>query len=90
MNLVTVLTDRHQIMNKVEEGPIRASVQKRSRSYPRSKVQAGQGSAHRKRSIQANNKARAIKNAKRVFLYLLAHPCHDCGEKDPVVLESIT
>lgn len=41
----------------------------------------------RKRSIQANNKARAIENAKRVFLYLLAHPCQDCGEKDPVVLE---
>ena len=44
-------------------------------------------SPDRKRSIQANNKARAIENAKRVFLYLLAHPCQDCGEKDPVVLE---
>jgi hypothetical protein len=41
----------------------------------------------RKRSIQAKNKTRAIENAKRVFLYLLAHPCQDCGEEDPVVLE---
>jgi len=45
------------------------------------------GSPDRKRSIQANNKAKAIENAKRVFLYLLAHPCQDCGAKDPVVLE---
>jgi len=45
------------------------------------------GSPDRKRSIQANNKARAIENAKRAFLYLLAHPCQYCGEKDPVVLE---
>lgn len=46
-----------------------------------------QCSPARKRSIQANNKARAIENAKRVLLYLLAHPCQDCGEGDPVVLE---
>lgn len=45
------------------------------------------GKPDRKRSIQASNKARAIENAKRVFLYLLAHPCRDCGEGDPVVLE---
>lgn len=44
-------------------------------------------SPDRKHSIQANNKTRAIENAKRVFLFLLAHPCQDCGEKDPVVLE---
>lgn len=46
-----------------------------------------QGTPHRRRSIQANNKARAMENAKRAFRYLLAHLCQDCGQGNPVVLE---
>jgi hypothetical protein len=31
--------------------------------------------------------ARGRKSARRLLEYLLAHPCVDCGEQDPVVLE---
>ena len=32
-------------------------------------------------------KRRYEKNRKLVYEYLLEHPCYDCGEKDPIVLE---
>ncbi len=41
----------------------------------------------RRNSIKTRNRLRAVENAKRTFLYLLAHPCVECGEDDPVVLE---
>ena len=37
-------------------------------------------------SVRSNKKKRDI-NREYVFQYLLTHPCIDCGESDPVVLE---
>jgi transcription elongation factor Elf1 len=40
-----------------------------------------------KDSIVKRNKERQLKVKEFVIDYLLKHPCIDCGEKDPVVLE---
>lgn len=37
--------------------------------------------------INAANRKRRDLAAQKVFEYLQAHPCVDCGEHDPVVLE---
>jgi hypothetical protein len=41
---------------------------------------------YRKRHNTSRNKIRE-QNARKVFEYLASHPCINCGESDPVVLE---
>lgn len=41
----------------------------------------------RKLHRHVNDRKIRIRNAQTVFDYLKNHPCVDCGEKDPVVLE---
>lgn len=40
-----------------------------------------------KEDLYAKQLEHRTKNRERLFAYLLCHPCVDCGEDDPVVLE---
>lgn len=44
-------------------------------------------STQHQKSVHANNKRYVKRNQKFVMDYLLTHPCVDCQEPDPVVLE---
>ena len=41
----------------------------------------------RKLAIRTQNSENIKRNKEYVYSYLLSHPCVDCGESDPVVLE---
>lgn len=34
-----------------------------------------------------NRRIRVVENRRLLYMYLLVHPCIDCGEADPIVLE---
>lgn len=51
------------------------------------KVQYAQRSSTQRSAYRNQEQKRKREVAKRVFIYLQAHPCVDCGEKDPVVLD---
>ena len=55
------------------------------RRYSRQHYQENKGN-YRKSAIAANKRYRA-KTKAFVLAYLLEHPCIDCGEGDPIVLE---
>ena len=44
------------------------------------------GDEYKRRKLQ-RQQAAAHRNAERIFDYLMQHPCVDCGEADPLVLE---
>jgi hypothetical protein len=79
---------------KSEEGfPLRS--QKTGRRHNRCKIcQQKYSKAHYKKNSRAHNKRRYTnnkqyreRNRQFVIEYLRCHPCVDCGESDPVVLE---
>jgi hypothetical protein len=45
------------------------------------------GSDHRKQQVKARAELASQRNKDLLWDYLLGHPCVDCGEGDPVVLE---
>jgi hypothetical protein len=40
-----------------------------------------------KQQIHGKRRERVLKNKQKLFEYYLNHPCVDCGESDPIVLE---
>ena len=56
-------------------------------SNARSKQYYNENRDHHKTIVMARNKKVAIENRRKIFDYYKSHPCVDCGEKDPMVLE---
>lgn len=53
----------------------------------KSKVYYQNNSEKHKNNVRENNKLYRHKNQEFILEYLKEHPCIDCGENDPVVLE---
>ena len=53
----------------------------------KSRAYYSRNGAKHKAAVSSRNRAVRKLNQERVWDYLTAHPCVDCGETDPVVLE---
>lgn len=56
-------------------------------SNARSKQYYQENRDHHKQVIVTRNKRNSLKNRIKLFEYLNGHPCIDCGNDDPIVLE---
>jgi hypothetical protein len=56
-------------------------------SKTRSKQYYSENTERHKIIIKSRNKKTALDNRRKIFEYYKTHPCIDCGESDPMVLE---
>lgn len=80
-------------MKSADEFPRRARASRRLHSWCRacfSKYKADRHAQNRDRELQRirrNHDRAVLEHRRRISEYLAAHPCVDCGEADPIVLE---
>lgn len=56
-------------------------------SNKRSKKYYSENNEHHKRVVREKNVKNLLINRQKIFDYYKEHPCIDCGETDPIVLE---
>src|ERR1700730_16370930 len=93
LSSIQKLCPRCQIPKSMAEFPMRHAGKRKPNSYCRPCQRDFSKEHYRKNSLKHNKRRRvnmnryARRNRRLITEYLALHPCVDCGESDPIILE---